>query len=257
MCIISRLILSKKIVTKMAASNSFPTNAEDIKVQLQCALEISYKGLAADNQGDVSTALQCYARVIETLSDIIFFYNKTKTIGAKSKKSLLEAKREKYIQRVNVMWDGMSPENKILYTTKNAAVPSGIKKNTILHSFVDFETSYVNAISIDPSTEVFIPYSTDPMIGTMERILRFAMSIKYGTFYTSELYIPADLWTISIHKIDDVDAKSTAIHSLQKPLARLRSAQQTDPTISNISLLKVSAGEFTTEVDQVRTYIVT
>jgi hypothetical protein len=234
---------------------ALPTDANQVKSQLQEALDISYKGLAADNAGDIPTALQCYARVIETLTDILFYYNKQRTPDSQSKKMILESKRTKYIQRVNVLWELIPVEQKVYFGTK-VPVPTGAKKALHSHAFTDFTTSYVNVISMDPLLDVFVPYSVDPMVATMERVQRIAQSIKYGAYYTPELYIPADLWSIAAHKIENVDTKSNAIQMLQKPLARLRSTQQADPSIANVMMLKQSLGEFDLEVAQVRTFIV-
>lgn len=164
-----------------------PKNPSEIKALLQETLEISYEGLSADTDGDYQTALDAYRKVVMVLTDVLFYYNKATTRDAPHKRILIESKRDRYVQRVDALWASLTPELKLDYSTQ--VETSTLQQTNILHSFHDNYETYMNVVSLE--CLAFQEYSSDSLLAPMEKVQRMANTIKYGGYYTRDLYIPA------------------------------------------------------------------
>ncbi|KAJ3258834.1 hypothetical protein HK103_003216 [Boothiomyces macroporosus] len=226
-------------------------NAVEIKEALERALEESYKGLNADVENDFKTAINCYNSVIDTLTQVLFYYNKqsrrrTLTLEIERKRKLIQAKRDKYISRVSILWPQLDSEDKVTLGKQHSSLaPKGS------HHFVDYNQSLLNVLRIDALPD---DYSHDPLIAPMEKLHRLAISIRHGAFVQPELYVPADVWSQPI-KIADFEVKEEAMQQLHKPLSKLKSIQQNDPYIANINLFKQGVQDFMAEQDNCRAFL--
>ncbi|KAJ3323449.1 hypothetical protein HDV06_001726 [Boothiomyces sp. JEL0866] len=226
-------------------------NAIEIKDALERALEESYKGLNADVENDLKTAINCYNSVIDTLTQVLFYYNKqsrkrTLTLEIERKRKLIQSKRDKYISRVSILWPQLDSEDKVTYGKQTSSLAT---KGS--HHFVDYNQSLLNVLRIDALPDT---YSHDQLIAPMEKLHRLALSIRHGAFVEPDLYVPADIWSQPI-KIPDFEVKEDAMQQLQKPLSKLKSIQQNDPYISNINLFKQGVQEFVAEQDNCRGFL--
>jgi hypothetical protein len=231
-----------------------PKDVKDVMNNLNIAVTVSTAGLEADSQGRISEALERYSYVIQILIDLLFFLYKQRSKDAKVQCAMLERKRDKFISRVSSLWEQLTPEQKLSYGKNEEYKAPAEKRALIPYGFVDFNTSFLNLVSINRSLEPFMPYSRDPMLAVMEKIQRLAQSMKYGALISSNIFVPPDVW--NGQKLDFVESKQTSLQNLGKPLLKLKSVQQSDPAVKNISLFKVSLAEFIQEIDSVRTYMV-
>ncbi|KAJ3270489.1 hypothetical protein HDV01_007796 [Terramyces sp. JEL0728] len=226
-------------------------NPVEIKEALERALEESYKGLNADVQNDLKTAVNSYNSVVDTLTQVLFYYNKqsrkrTLTLEIERKRKLIQSKRDKYISRVSILWPQLESEDKVCYGKQSTSLAL---KGT--HHFVDYNQSLVNILRIDSLPD---SYSQDQLIAPIEKLHRLALSIRHGAFIEPGLYVPADVWSQPI-RIPDFEVKEEAMQQLQKPLSKLKSIQQNDPYITNINMFKQGMQDFMAEQDNCRAFL--
>ncbi|KAI8898412.1 hypothetical protein BC833DRAFT_590058 [Globomyces pollinis-pini] len=230
----------------------------DIKANLEIALEYSHTGLKADDQGDYEAAVTAYQKVILTLTDVLFDYNKdirkTNSLDSKKKRRLIKEKRDKYINRLNVLWESIPYHCKVSLSTLLCR-PGQTSANRT-HHFVDYQTSLTNVLQIDSRKEVIPVYSSDSYISTFEKLGRISQTIRHGSYVDDSLFVPPDVWSCGWQKIDSIEIKQTAIQLLTTPLAKLTSIQQSDAHLSNLLKFKQALSEFLNSQEQAANFLV-
>jgi hypothetical protein len=220
---------------------NIPTNSEQVKTQLQLIIDISKKGILSDSENQSIIALKCYNQVIDLCNNVLFYYNHQKKSGNQDIITGLLSKRDKYVQRVNFIWDTLSPELKsealVIKKVDN------INPNRSEYTFSGIMKSYRNISTLFSTHVRFIPYSPDPLISTIEKVQRIAETVHVGAFITSNLFITPDVWYIAIDKIEGGEQKEACYRALQNSFAQVFQVQSKDPKIENISLFKATVAE--------------
>ena len=195
-----------------------PKTPSQVIQQLQDTINIANTALEADKSGDLQKALQNYAQVIRILLDILLYYYKTPNSNTEQMEAL-ENKRDKFIKRVNALWQILNSQQKYDYgLVEKPVVPKEreMKKGV----FTDLQTSFLNIVNLNQNLEQFEPYSSGDL-GTLEKIDRLSTSIKYGAFIKPNLFVPSDVWLLPISRLDNVEAKQNAFQAISVKLDQL------------------------------------
>lgn len=165
-------------------------NLEQVKRELQQALIKAQAGLEADDRKEITKAIDNYKEVISVLSDVLWFYcRKTRSYKEQSiqnKIQMIANKREKYTDRLTFLlhmdeaWEDRMESNNERQPRPTSAT---------VYQFRDYFTSYITYARQNPNA-VWIPYSKDGLLGTIERIVRLCESVRYGAFVEEGLFVP-------------------------------------------------------------------
>eukprot|EP00842_Homolaphlyctis_polyrhiza_P001531 jgi/Hompol1/2379/HPOL_001108-RA len=202
-----------------------------------------------------------------------------------SDKHAIMSIRDQYIARVNVLtanlpsditssyahpaprttWLGRNGTASASYSAAAAAAAASVGTSAISGTtshpqqqsrIASFELAFLTIMRNDLSrSTVPGPFSFDPLIRPLQIMQRLAKCMTYGDFLTSNLYIPADVWSQPGGRIAFLDIKCSVFAQLFVPLGKLRSYQQDDPNVSNMRSFNRAIEDYESATDAARSQL--
>lgn len=171
----------------------YPTSQNQVKETLEKTIEISINGLKADKEGDYAKALEAYASVTESLTNIIHYYARHPSIEGSRKRKLLEAKLEKYVERVSMLWDELPWSQKVNYSSRIVYKKQKSLPKQTEHSFQNINYTFMEIIRLEHHVLPVPTIHEDSMVSIMQRIELVSKSMKTGGYLNANVYIPAGI----------------------------------------------------------------